>query len=185
MILVIAVLVFAMTVFGGPSGNTSAEPKDPGSAGVPKPTPTGSAAQPPATTDPAEEPSTPEPSETTDKPEGKATTVASPSGNIECNISEKSATCTIASLAKKPKKNKACDGYIGYVYTVTAAGVEAPCVAKADLPKAAGGGAKVLAYGKSVTEFGFTCVSAESGMGCALDESEKGFKLSQAGAQTF
>ncbi len=179
-ILVLALLIAAVVIFSGGSGKD-----DPAVATGPTSTQTGSETGEPTNADDvtAESPE-PEESESSD-PTQEQIKIASPSGNIVCTITEDAATCSIADLAKKPKKDKSCDGTVGYIYTVTEDGVEAPCIAKGQEPGKAGSGTEALDYGKTASAFGFTCTSAETGMGCAYDESGKGFSLARAGASTF
>lgn len=178
-LLVLAVLVVAVIVFTGGNGkNDPSVATGPTSSEAPSET----AEEPDADT-PSDSPE-PEESESTDASE-EQTEVASPSGNIMCTISEDGATCSIAGLEKKPKKDKSCDGTVGHVYTVTEDGVDAPCVPKGEEPGSAGDGVEKLEYGKTANAFGFTCTSDETGMGCKSDESGKGFTLARAGAETF
>lgn len=178
-ILVIAVLVVAVIVFAGGNGKT-----DPSVAtGPTSQAPSDSAGEPDSDTAPSDSPE-PEESESTDDSD-EQTEIASPSGNIMCTISEDGATCSIAGLEKKPKKDKSCDGTVGHVYTVTEDGVDAPCVPKGEEPGNAGDGVEKLEYGKTANAYGFTCMSDETGMGCKSDKSGKGFILARSGAETY
>lgn len=178
-ILVVAVLVAAVVVFSG--GDKSAQPVATGPTS--SAAPVDSAAPTETTVDETPEPDSDE-SGTQDVSQ-QQTKVASPSGNIVCTITEDAASCSIADLAKKPKKDKSCDGSVGYIYTVTEDGVDAPCVAQGQEPGKAGSGTETLDYGKTASAFGFTCSSDETGMGCAHDGTGKGFSLARAGASTF
>lgn len=181
-VLVIAVVIAAVVILGGDDGEPTANATTTSSAPV-SPDATE------ATTPEPSEPTTTEPgTETTSPDEGpteEPTLFASPSGNITCAISAEGARCGIAQLASKPASIDTCDGSVGYVYIVTEAGVEVPCVAKGDRPKTAEGGTSVLDYGEEATGFGFTCESAEDGVTCRNDASGRGFQLARAGGQVF
>ncbi len=178
-LLVVAVLIFAVVVFSAGPGKA-----DQPVATGPQSTQPSKSAEPTEPTVATSEDPEPEESESAE-PGQKPTKVASPSGNIVCTITEDGASCSIADLAKKPKKDKSCDGSVGYVYSVTEEGVTAPCIAKDEEPGKAGSGTEILDYGKSVSAFGFSCLSDESGMGCTQDDSGHGFSLARAGASTF
>lgn len=178
-ILIVAVLIVAIVLFAGNRrGSDPSVATGPTSSSAPtdqeSPEPTESEPTDPEPTDP--EATDSETTSTADE----ATTVASPSGNIVCTIIEDSASCSIADLAKEPEKDESCDGTVGYVYSVTTSGVETPCVG--ERPAKAGSDVAVLDYGQTVTAFGFTCSSAETGMGCS-NGSGNGFVLARAGAQ--
>ncbi len=179
-ILVIAVAIAAIVILGDDDGD------------APLSSPATTTSAPPSSDTPA--PTTPEPSAPTTEPDAEATDegptdeptlFASPSGNITCAISAEGARCGIAQLASKPASIDTCDGSVGYVYIVTEAGVEVPCVAKGERPKKAEGGTTVLDYGDEATGFGFTCESAEDGVTCRNDASGRGFQLARAGGQVF
>jgi hypothetical protein len=180
-VLVVAVVLAAIVILGGDDGEPTASPATTSSAPV---SPDATATTAPEPSEPTTQPST----ETTPPDEGpteEPTLFASPSGNITCAISAEGARCGIAQLASKPASIDTCDGSVGYVYIVTEAGVEVPCVAKGDRPKTAEGGTSVLDYGEEATGFGFTCESAEDGVTCRNDASGRGFQLARAGGQVF
>jgi hypothetical protein len=117
---------------------------------------------------------------------GSAHTFTLPSRNITCEVSAGEARCGIATLAKKPAPVEGCAGTVGYVVVVDADGkVTAPCVPSNQQPYAAGGGVKVLDYGKKVTVGDLTCASSKEGVRCTDKGSGKGFTLARAGAGTF
>lgn len=180
-VLVIAVVIAAIVILGDGDSEPTASPTTTSSAPV-SPDATTSAPEPsePTTTEPGTETTSPD-----EGPTDEPTLFASPSGNITCAISAEGARCGIAQLASKPASIDTCDGSVGYVYIVTEAGVEVPCVAKGDRPKTAEGGTSVLDYGKEATGFGFTCESAEDGVTCRNDASGRGFQLARAGGQVF
>lgn len=105
---------------------------------------------------------------------------ALPSGNIACEISEGSATCTIAESAAAPVELEGCAGVAGPVLTVTAEGASTPCVQGA-LPGPAAPGTPVLEYGASTTVGDFTCASATTGVTCRHEPTGAGFRLARAG----
>lgn len=166
-ILVVAVLIVAIVVFTGGGRGDDSVATGPTSSAAPQETEASKAPQ--------------ESGDDASSSSDEVTTVASPSGNIVCTITEDEASCSIAELAKKPKKDKSCDGSIGYVYSVSADGVETPCADSK--PGKAASDVKVLEYGQTASAFGFTCSSEEAGMGCSDDASGHGFRLARAGAQ--
>jgi hypothetical protein len=111
--------------------------------------------------------------------------VTSPSRNITCTIGEQGVSCGIAELATQPAPVDGCTGTTGYLVTLTAAGVEIPCVPTADQPKKAGDDVAVLDYDQTKTVGSFTCTSSKSGMRCTDSETGKGFNVAKAGLSSF
>lgn len=131
-------------------------------------------------------PAAPEPtSDPGDGPEPGTETVASPSGNITCEVSPSGAECGIAALAAEPAPVGGCDGAQGYVVTLTSEGVSVPCVSSGDLPTKADATIDILDYGQTVTVNNFTCDSTEAGMKCTDTSTGKGFTLARAGITEF
>ena len=120
-----------------------------------------------------------------DGPEPGTETVASPSGNITCEVSPSGAECGIASLASEPAPVAGCDGAEGYVVTLTSEGVSVPCVSAEDRPAKADATIGILDYGQAVTVNNFTCDSTEAGMKCTDTSTGKGFTLARAGITEF
>lgn len=103
---------------------------------------------------------------------------ASPSGNITCTIETERVRCEIANFDYTPATAKPDDCDIdnwGGVVVANADGAGYSCSEAPEAPAA-----KTLDYGESITAYGMTCTSAETGMSCASDESGKGFTLSKA-----
>lgn len=107
--------------------------------------------------------------------------VASPSGNIACELTVEGARCAIAELAVEPAPVEGCDGTVGYVVEVTDDGVDVPCVTSDEPQLAAGGGPSVLQYGEELAVGAFVCVSSEAGMTCTNTGTGQGFTLARAG----
>lgn len=115
-----------------------------------------------------------------------AETFATPTGNIICTIASTGVTCSIAKLDSKPKEGAGtCEGFTGYVVELRSTGTTLPCVAKADLPGAAGSGTNVLNYDSEKTVNNFKCVSSRTGMKCEDTNTSRGFTLARAGIKTF
>lgn len=117
--------------------------------------------------------------------DGEPVTFAAPSRNITCTIDASGARCGIAELAAAPAPVDGCDGTIGYVYAITAAGVQVPCVPAEEQPGPAPEDVTSLEYGESVSGFGFTCESAEDGVSCLDEDTGSGFRLARAGGTPF
>ncbi|MGF0116242.1 hypothetical protein ACQFYA_07925 [Promicromonospora sp. Marseille-Q5078] len=164
-VLVVAMVVFAVQMFTAPSPGGAQAGAD--TAASPTPSASASAS--------AEAPMQGEP----------LAHFAAPSTNITCSIYADGASCGIAELNQQPAPTEGCDGTTGYVVTVDADGkVAQPCVPAKDQPKAAGGDVDVLDYGDSITEGDFTCRSEDTGMSCTHDPSGNGFSLARAGIGT-
>jgi hypothetical protein len=159
-LLVIAAIVFAVNLLGGP--DTSLE-----TGGTPA----------------AEQSASPEPEEGLETDGGAGVeTFAAPSLNITCTISADAAACGIAELDQKPAPDDSCGGASGYVAKVDPTGnVTQPCVPKNELPKKAKGDVAILNYGAEKKAHGFTCLSAQSGVKCVSDASGSGFSIARAG----
>ena len=159
-LLVIAAIVFAVNLLGGPDSTQEA-------GGTPA----------------AEQSASPEPEEGLETGGGAGVeTFAAPSLNITCTISADGAACGIAELDQKPAPDDSCGGASGYVAKVDPSGnVTQPCVSKKDQPKEAKGDVAILNYGAQKQAYGFTCLSAKSGMKCIADEAGSGFSIARAG----
>jgi hypothetical protein len=103
-----------------------------------------------------------------------------PSGNIWCQMTETSATCTIGSFSYAPPTPPAdCTGTVGSVFSVTAAeGATMPCVS-APLPRPED--ATVLEYGQASTVGEVTCHSSRNGATCRHNPTGQGFSVARAG----
>jgi hypothetical protein len=159
-LLVVAAIVFAVSLFGSPGGSPGGNPS--------------------ASAEQSTEPDAEEGLET----DGGAgvETFAAPSLNITCTISADAATCGIAQLDQKPAPDASCGGASGYVAKVDPSGnVTQPCVPKKDQPKEAGGDVAILQYGAQKQAYGFTCASADTGMTCISDATNTGFSIARAG----
>lgn len=156
-------VVLALAATGGLGGSTAGE------------TPAAGASSPPASASPSASDSA---------PAAATKTFALPSGNIACELAADSATCTIANSTATPPEDATCAGVIGLELTVTAEGVDLPCVEGAS-PGAAAAGTPVLDYGQSETVGDFTCTSSSTGVTCKHDPSGKGFRLARAGSEVF
>jgi hypothetical protein len=133
----------------------------------------------------ASAPATAPSAEPTEGPEPGTEFVASPSGNISCEVSPSGAECGIATLAAEPAPAEDCDGVQGYVVSLTSEGVSLPCLSPDELPAEAGATVEVLDYGQTITVNNFTCDSTESGMTCTDTSTGKGFTLARAGITEF
>ena len=69
--------------------------------------------------------------------------------------------------------------------TLTADGVDIPCVPAADQPQKAGGDVAVLEYDQTKTVGTYTCTSSKTGMRCTDSETGKGFNVAKAGLSSF
>lgn len=138
------------------------------SAGPPEPETTPEASAPPAPTDAAE-----------------LSAFVLPSGNIWCEMTPTSATCTILTYTyTAPTVPPDCTGTVGTVLQVTAEdGAAMPC--QAGSPAAAPEGTPVLAYGTASTVGGMTCHSSRNGVTCRHNSSGAGFSLARAGYRFF
>lgn len=162
--LVVAALIFAVNLLGGPD-------ETPGGN---DPTGVASGGTAPATDGPA----APEPWAV---PAGSAV-FAAPSGNITCYITDDEARCGIFKLNNQPAPVDTCAGTVGYVATVDAQGnIGYPCIAADQQPQPAAADVQKLAYGQTTTVNGFTCSSADSGMTCVADATGRGFTIAKAG----
>lgn len=156
-LLVAAVLVLAV-VFARPDGGGAASPS--GSASAPSGVP-GT-----ATAGPGIGP-TPGPAR-----------FRLPSGNIACDMSDESVTCTIASITFAPPAVEGCEGTVGHEVVLDQDGVEVPCV-EGPPPGVAGDDVPVLFYGASSAVGPYTCESATNGVTCT-GEAGTGFRLARA-----
>lgn len=178
-IIVDALLLLAFLVVLGLFVTGTIGGSDPSGADTPEP---GTAAVSPSPSAGSTAGESPDPAAT--EPAVETTTFALPSGNIACEITDDSATCTIANSSATPPADASCTGDIGHVLTVTAEGAQAPCVEGA-LPGVAAEGTPVLEYGQSKTVGDFTCTSSSTGVTCKHDPSSKGFQLAKAGSTLF
>ncbi|HWS58998.1 MAG TPA: hypothetical protein VN257_10690 [Actinotalea sp.] len=104
-----------------------------------------------------------------------------PSGNIWCEMTETSATCTIVQFSfTPPEPPPDCTGTVGNLLSVTA-GQEPtmPCVTQP-----VGGppdGAVVLEYGQASTIGEMTCHSSTNGATCRHNPTGAGFSVARGG----
>lgn len=144
-------------------------------------------AQVPAPVETSAEPeTTPEPSAPEEPEESEALPAfVLPSGNIWCEMTDASATCTILEFSfTPPAVPEGCTGTVGNVLTVTAgAGPAFACVDGA--PAAAPAGTPVLDYGGGSTIGEMTCLSSRNGVFCRHNPTGSGFSLARAGTQFF
>lgn len=137
----------------------------------------------PSASVPAEETPEPTPPEETEEAQALPAFVL-PSGNIWCEMTETSATCTILEFSFAPPDPPAgCAGTAGNVVTVTADDAAFACVEGAATP--APEGTPVLDYGGGSTVGEMTCLSSRNGVFCRHNPSGTGFSLARAGAQFF
>lgn len=108
-----------------------------------------------------------------------------PSGNIWCEMSDTSATCTILEFSfTAPEVPEGCAGTVGNVLTVTA-GEDAGFACVEGSPAAAPAGTPVLDYGGGSTIGEMTCLSSQNGVFCRHNPTGTGFSLARAGTQFF
>ncbi|HEY3437200.1 MAG TPA: hypothetical protein VGK35_05890 [Actinotalea sp.] len=108
----------------------------------------------------------------------------SPSGNIYCDMTESSATCTILTFSYTPPAG--CAGSIGNVLVVTAAdGASMPCLDTPAAGYSVPAGTPVLEYGKASTVGEMTCQSSPNGVYCQHNPTGKGFSVAKAGYRLF
>lgn len=166
-LLVVAVVVLGFSMASGGDDEPTAAPTSASSG----------ASSAPAATDDAQAPASP------DAPAEGTKRVASPTGNITCDLSPEGASCTIAALAAEPAADPACEGTVGYVVVLDPSGVSTPC--EENRPAKAAADVPVLEYGSAETVNNFECASSESGMTCTDTNTGKGFTLARAGVTTF
>lgn len=138
-----------------------------------------------ASTTPAPE-ATPDasvPAEPTDAAELEAFVL--PSGNIWCEMTSTSATCTILQFTyTAPEAPDDCDGTVGNVLQVTAAdGASMACQSGAPGPAPAD--APVLEYGSASTVGEMTCHSSRNGATCRHNPTGAGFSVARGGYRFF
>jgi hypothetical protein len=156
-LLLVALLVFVISLSGSDSGSS------PSASGARSTTPSAAAT-------PGQTAST-----------GAAANLGSfalPSGNIACTITDKGATCTIASITFAPPPAGTCKGTVGHVFTVGPDGASVPCT-EGPAPVVAGSDVPVLEYGRVASVSGYTCESSTSGVTCRNDSTKKGFTLAR------
>ncbi|MEK8225124.1 hypothetical protein NKG05_01775 [Oerskovia sp. M15] len=108
-VLVAIVIAFAINLAGGSDGRDA--PQGAGTvAESPAATPEASAAEPDASAAITGE------------------SITTPSKNITCTLGEQGVSCGIAELASQPAPVEGCKGTTGYMVTLTAEGVDIPCV---------------------------------------------------------
>ena len=108
-----------------------------------------------------------------------------PSGNIWCDMTATSATCTIEQFSyQRPEAPPGCAGTVGNQLRISAdAPADFPCVVgdpplpAADLP--------VLEYGQASTVGEMTCHSSRNGATCRHEPSGEGFSVARAGYTIF
>jgi len=137
---------------------------------------------PPSTSSSTSSTTTTTASTTTTTPTSRLTFFASPSGNIGCVMSARSARCDIKDRAWKPPPAPAsCPLDYGQ-------GVEVTGPAKATLVCAgdtALGATKVLPYGQSSRVGSFLCTSETTAMKCGNADTGHGFELSRDSYKLF
>lgn len=106
---------------------------------------------------------------------------ASPTRNITCAIGVDATTCRIADFSYDRPEIAGCEGPRGHEVALTADGPSWVCT-EGEAPGPAGDDVRVLPYGDTVSVNGFSCASAESGMTCRHEESDRSFTLARAGA---
>lgn len=144
-------------------------------------------AQVPAPVETSAEPeTTPEPSAPEEPVESEALPAfVLPSGNIWCEMTDASATCTILEFSfTPPAVPEGCTGTVGNVLTVTA-GAEPAFACVDGAPAAAPAGTPVLDYGGGSTIGEMTCLSSRNGVFCRHNPTGSGFSLARAGTQFF
>lgn len=143
-------------------------PGQDGAAATPEPETTPAASAPAAPTDAAE-----------------LAAFALPSGNIWCEMTPTSATCTILAFTyTAPPLPADCSGTVGNVLQVTAEdGASMACQTGA--PAAVPEGTPVLEYGSASTVGEMTCHSSRSGATCRHNPSGAGFSVARAGYRFF
>jgi hypothetical protein len=165
-VLVLALVVAAIAVLGGPDDET---PVASPSAGSSQPAAGGGAS------------GTPTDGATSSEPQS----FASPTGNIACTMSADGVTCTIANKQFDVPAAEGCTGTTGHTIVLNESdGLTTPCV-EGPAPAAAGADVPVLDYGRSQTVGPYTCTSASNGMSCVVDESGEGFRVATAALTTL
>ena len=108
-----------------------------------------------------------------------------PSGNIWCEMTDTSATCTILRFTyTAPDPPAGCSGTAGNVFTVVA-GHEAKFACVGGEPPAVPKGAPTLEYGQASTVGEMTCHSSTNGVTCRHNPSGVGFSMARAGYRLF
>lgn len=141
---------------------------------------------PPVATGEVEEPeSSPEPSVPEDPEDAESVEAFRlPSGNIFCEMTDTSATCSIIDFSFDPVAPPAgCEGTAGNVLTIVAGGelmfpcVEGEVTLPDDLP--------VLGYGEASHVGEMTCQSSTNGATCLHSDTGRGFSVARAGYTDF
>lgn len=113
------------------------------------------------------------------------TTFRLPSGNIWCEMTETSATCTILQFTFTPPDPPAgCDGTVGNVLTVTA-GQDPEMACVVGDPPAVPADTPTLEYGEASTVGEMTCHSSTNGATCRHNPTGSGFSVARAGYRFF
>lgn len=108
-----------------------------------------------------------------------------PSGNIHCQMTDTSATCTILQFQfEAPELPEGCAGSVGSTLTVEA-GTQARFDCVEGDPPPAPEGAALLDYGEQSTVGEMTCNSSTNGVLCRHDPSGEGFSVARAGYIVF
>lgn len=107
-----------------------------------------------------------------------------PSGNIWCELSADSATCTIGGHEYDIPDQPDCEGHVGRVIQVTGAEATMPCVGQSP-PTSATAAHAELDYGESTMVGDFLCSSEETGVTCRSMVDGHGFALAYADYSIF
>lgn len=108
-----------------------------------------------------------------------------PSGNIWCEMTTTSATCTILRYTyTPPEAPDGCDGTVGNVLQVTADAAASMVCVVGD-PASVPANAPVLDYGEASTVGQMTCHSSENGVTCLHNATGNGFSVARAGYVLF
>lgn len=111
---------------------------------------------------------------------------ALPSGNIHCEMTETTASCTILSFSyERPAAPEGCTGTAGNVLLVSAETEEVSFPCLEGEPAAAGADVPVLEYGEASTVGDMTCQSSRNGASCRHNPSGAGFSVARAGYTIF
>jgi hypothetical protein len=161
-------LVVLLRPFSGSTVNAAPSTGATSGSSSPAPEMTPDATVPPSPTDPTD-----------------LTVFRLPSGNIWCEMTTTSATCTILRFTfTPPAPPPGCSGSAGNVFTVVA-GHEATFACVGGEPPAVPQGAPTLEYGQASTVGEMTCHSSTNGVTCRHNLSGVGFSMARAGYRLF
>jgi hypothetical protein len=161
-------LVILLRPFSGSTAGAAPSTATTSVSSSPAPETTPDSAVPPSPTDPTD-----------------LTVFRLPSGNIWCEMTTTSATCTILRFTfTPPAPPPGCSGSAGNVFTVVA-GHEATFACVGGEPPAVPQGAPTLEYGQASTVGEMTCHSSTNGVTCRHNPSGVGFSMARAGYRLF